>query len=492
MSRYVYYLIWIIIFCCILFLPVDQNNTIKKEMASKIDYEALAKKYYDEYLETLRQLVAIPSVNDGTNVSEEHPFGENVTKALKFVEALAKKDGFQATTYDNKVVEILIGDYEENVTLLGHTDVVPAGNTGWEYDPFTLTEVDGGILRARGVSDDKGPMLASYYALKLLKENNLLGKYQVRLLVGGNEENGSACMHHYFQTLKKKQPTYGFSPDADFPLIYGEKGIINFEVKADFDLGNIHSIIGGVAFNSVIEKCAVNMDSDPKFIEFLKENKVEFTLEENGSTTTITFIGKAAHGSTPEQGINAGMVAVNNLAKFYNIKELNKISELYNDPYGKGINAYNESKDMGKNSMNLGIVHYENNHLSLIVNFRHVDGVVPETVINNIKEANKPFEVVVSDIYKLLFYPLDSTLVSTLLKVYQEETGDYESKPLAIGGGTYAKDADNVVAFGLTFPGYEPHMHDPLENMKKEHLFKGIAIYAHAIVALGQKIEEGL
>jgi len=459
-------------------------------MATKVDYDALAKKYYDEYLETLKQLIAIPSVLDESKVTEEHPFGENVTKALNFMVDLAKKDGFQAKNYDNKVVEIIIGDYEENVTLLGHADVVPAGNSGWEYDPFTLTEVDGGILRARGVSDDKGPMLASYYSLKLLKENNLLGKYQVRLLVGGNEESGSACMHHYFQTLKMKQPTYGFSPDADFPLIYGEKGIINYEVKADFDLGKIHSIIGGVAFNSVIEKCTVNLDADQKFVEFLKQNNVEYTIEEKGATMDITFIGKAAHGSTPEQGVNAAIVAVNNLAKFYNIAELNKINEMYTDPYGKGINAYNESKDMGKNSMNLGIFHYENKHLSMIVNFRHVDGVTPEAVIENIKEANKPFEVVVTDIYKLLFYPLDSTLVSTLLNVYQEETGDYKTKPLAIGGGTYAKDADNVVAFGLTFPGHEPHMHDPQENMKKEHLFKGIAIYAHAIVALGNKIEE--
>jgi len=454
-----------------------------------VDYTALAKKYYDEYLETLKQLIAIPSVYDEKTVSDENPFGENVTKALKFIEQLAKKDGFQATNYDNKVVEIIIGDYEKNVTLLAHTDVVPAGATGWEYDPFTLTEVENGVLRARGVSDDKGPMLASYYALKLLKENNLLGKYQVRLLVGGNEESGSACMHHYFQTLKKKQPTYGFSPDADFPLIYGEKGIINYEVKADFDLGNIHSIIGGVAFNSVIEKCVVTLDADPKFVEFLKKNNVKFTLEEEGNLMKILFEGRSAHGSTPEEGINAGMVAVDNLAKFYNISELNKINELYSDPYGKGINAYNESKDMGKNSMNLGIFHYENKHLSLVVNFRHVDGVKPNEVIERIREANKPFEIEVSTIMDLLFFPLDSPLVSTLLKVYQEETGDLKSKPLAIGGGTYAKDAENVVAFGLTFPGFEPHMHDPQENMRKEDLFKGISIYAHAIVALGQRIE---
>jgi len=452
-------------------------------------YRDLAKNYEEELISTLKKFIPIKSFYDEKTVSDKHPFGEGVTQGLNFLEELARKDGFKTKIYDNKVLEIIAGDYEQNVTLLAHTDVVPAGGEGWEYDPFTLTEVDG-VLRGRGVSDDKGPLLSSYYALKLLKDNNLLGKYQVRLLVGGNEESGSACMHHYFKTLKMKQPTLGFSPDADFPLIYAEKGIINYEVGADFKLEKIHSFKGGVAFNSVIDKFVVNMDADPKFIEFLKENKVEHTVVENGSTMDVTFIGKTAHGSMPEQGINACIVGVTNLDKFYNIKELKKIADLYTDHYGLGINAYNESKEMKKNSMNLGIAEYKDNHLKLIVNFRYVNGVDPEQVLKNIEEANKPFTIKVTLRDDLLFYPVDSPLVSTLLKVYQEETGDYETKPLAIGGGTYAKDADNVIAFGLTFPGEEPDMHGPKENIKKADLFKGIYIYAHAIAALGKKIEE--
>ncbi|KAG4106020.1 dipeptidase [Neocallimastix lanati (nom. inval.)] len=354
------------------------------------NYRDLAKKYEEDLISTLRKLVVIKSYYDESTVSEEHPFGKGVTQGLEFLEELARKDGFKTKIYDNKVLEIIAGDYEQNVTLLAHTDVVPAGGAGWEYDPFVLTEVDG-VLRGRSVSDDKGSLLSSYYALKLLKDNNLLGKYQVRLLVGGNEESGSACMHHYFKTLKMKQPTLGFSPYADFPLIYAKKGIINYEAEGDFKLEKIHSFKGGVAFNSVIDNFVVNMDTDPKFIEFLKENKVNFTHVENGSNMDVTFIGKTAHGSTPEQGINACIVGVTNLNKFYNIKELKKIADLYTDHFGRGINAYNEKKN-------------------------------------------------------------------------REETGDIESKPLAIGGGTYAKDADNVIAFGLIFP--ETH-----DNNKNSVLF---------------------
>ena len=90
----------------------------------------------------------------------------------------------------------------------------------------------------------------------------------------------------------------------------------------------------------------------------------------------------------------------------------------------------------------------------------------------------------------VLYYPKDSILVSTLLSVYQEETGDYKSQPKAIGGGTYAKELENVVAFGMEFPGWNSQMHSPGECTKKEDLFKSIAIYARAIADLGKKIDE--
>ena len=80
--------------------------------------------------------------------------------------------------------------------------------------------------------------------------------------------------------------------------------------------------------------------------------------------------------------------------------------------------------------------------------------------------------------------------MQTLLEAYQKETGDYKSTPKAIGGGTYAKEADNVVAFGAEFPGWNSNMHSPGEQVKKTDLFKSVSIYAKAIVDLGKKLEE--
>ena len=125
----------------------------------------------------------------------------------------------------------------------------------------------------------------------------------------------------------------------------------------------------------------------------------------------------------------------------------------------------------------------------MVVNFRYVDTCKPNDLIVKIKEMSKPFSVTFLSESKLLFYPRESVLIQTLLKAYQEETGDYDSKPKAIGGGTYAKEANNVVAFGMEMPGWNSKMHSPGEQVRKADLIKSVSIYAKAIVELGKKLE---
>ena len=227
-------------------------------MENKNFYQELTKPYQKEMLQSLKEFVAIDSVYDESTVSEENPFGQGVSNALKYIENLARKDGFIVNNYDNKIVEILTNEEEKNISILAHADVVPVG-TGWPQDPFTVLEKDG-TLYGRGVADDKGPLLSAYYGLKALRDNNLLGNYQVRFLVGGNEESGSLCMEHYFQTLKKPAPTLGFSPDSDFPLIYGEKEILDFWPSLDIKIPHVKRIDGGVATNAVCDRVNIELD----------------------------------------------------------------------------------------------------------------------------------------------------------------------------------------------------------------------------------------
>lgn len=451
-------------------------------------YDTITLNTHEELLENLAKFVAINSVYDETTVSKENPFGKGVSEALDFIATLAKKDGFKVTNYANKVVEILCGE-GKNITILAHADVVPAG-TGWNQNPFKMVDHDD-RLTGRGVADDKGPLLAAYYAMRAVRDNHLMGNYQIRFIVGGNEESGSAGVEYYFKALKKPQPDFGFSPDAEFPLIFAEKGIINFEVKSKMKIKHIDYIKGGVASNSVIEKCEVSMDYDGDFAVYLKDNKYDVDIShDDEKKLIIVFKGKAAHGASPEEGVNAGMIALSALANYYQNEKLISLVGAYSNLQGYGIDAYGNSDEMGHNSVNVGTINYDGGQFSMIVNFRYVDTCNPKVLKDNIKIKSKPFSVSFLGESPLLYYPKDSVLVSTLLKAYQEESGDANAKPKAIGGGTYAKEANNIVAFGAEFPGWNSKMHSPGEQVKKADLFKSISIYAKAIVDLGKKLNE--
>ena len=456
-------------------------------MAKDNYYQNLVKPYQEEMMKSLKELIAIDSTYDESTQDKENPFGKGVSKALQYITEMAKKDGFIVRNYDNMVVEILTNELEPNITIMAHTDVVPVG-TGWPQDPFALTE-KGDDLYARGVADDKGPLLSCYYGLKALRDNGLLGNYQVRFLVGGNEERGSLCMEHYFQTLKKKQPTYGFSPDSAYPLTYAEKGILGFVVKGKIDLPQVISMNGGVAFNSVIEKCEVVLKEDLDLVSYLNDKEVDYSYIIKGEQMVLTFNGLAAHGSVPWMGKNAAMIAIKHLGDYYKNAELKKLYKLYGPTRGEGVNAAANSEDMGTNSLNVGLFSLENGKFEMTVNYRHVETVTAEQMVGNIKEASKPFEIEVTSVSKLLYYPKDCKLITTLLRVYQEETGDYQTPIIASGGGTYAKEADNVVAFGMEYPGHDPHMHGVNETTKKSYLFESMGIYAHAIIELGKLIK---
>ena len=456
-------------------------------MKSEIKYSKLTKKYEKPLMENLKGLVAINSTYDEKTIDEKNPFGQGVTNALKFFEDLARKDGFKVTNYDNKVVEAIVGEGKKNITIMAHADIVPVG-TGWSQDPFQVVEKKG-VVYGRGVADDKGPLLSCYYGLLALKENNLLGKYRVRFLVGGNEESGSLCMEHYFHTLKKEAPTYGFSPDSDFPVVFAEKGIMNFEVKKKVNVPGLLSLSGGTAPNSVIELCTVRYEINNDIIPFLVKNFPDAEVLTRDDIVNITFHGKAAHGSTPQLGVNAGMRAMKFLADYTKNKDLQKFVDCYSDVYGKGCHATGYSHDMGQNSLNVGLIDYQDEIITMIVNFRFVETCEPVDLKSNIVENSRPLSVKFLGYSPLLYFKKDSPLIKTLVNAYRAETGDTKTEPLAIGGGTYAKETSNVVAFGLEYPGWDSKMHSVGEQIRVDALNQGMAIYARAIHDLGKLIE---
>jgi succinyl-diaminopimelate desuccinylase len=446
------------------------------------NFKKLSRTYEKNALVALEQFVRINSVYDPTTIKEGQPYGAGVKAALDYFAKLGNDYGFKVDTCNGYCTELTIGEKGPLIGIYGHSDVVPATGS-WTNPPFSATLKDG-RLWGRGTADDKGPLIAALYAVKLLKDNGLLKNFRVKVVSGGDEERGSSCLRYYFEQHHGEEPRFGFTPDADYPLIYAEKGIRNYVLTRICSLSPIIAMDGGVVSNAVCDKLIVTLKSDKKLEDYVKANKVACDISSNEFVTILTFKGKAAHGSTPEKGVNAGLVAFKVLGDFYKLEPLQLLSQVLADPHGQNFGGYNNSKELGEATYNYGIFKYDGKVLKISLDFRYGEEADPDHLIDNLQAKSKLVGTELSEAKPLLF-DKNSPLVATLLKAYRQETWKFFDKPLAIGGGTYAKEAKNTVAFGASFKGHEGNMHSPDEYIYVDDFNEDIAIYAHAIYLLG-------
>jgi len=452
-----------------------------------MNYEKIARENLDIVVQELCDWVKIDSVYDDTTIKDKMPFGKGVYYALEYIAELAEKYGFNVDRCDGYCTEISIGEGEEIIMIMGHADVVPTG-VNWQYDPF-LGEVVDGYVYGRGSEDDKGPTMASFHALRILKDMNLLNpnkKYV--LVVGGNEERGSECLKYYFNILKKPHPKYGFTPDAEFPLVYGEKGIMTYEFKGKKESKIVKFIEGGIVANAVIGNAVAVLNGklvlDEQLKEFTSKYGLSGKLEYKDNETIINFTGKIAHAAMPNLGKNALAYLLMFLNENIEDEVLKHFAPLFSDYYGENMGIAIDGERMGKLTMNLGLGKYENSNYSFTINIRYPIDVTGEDVLEKLNAKILDKGILISD-SKPLYVDPNSNFIKTLLKAYQDISGDYDTKPMTIGGGTYARNTINSVAFGMCFPDEEELAHQINEVLSIDSLEKGLAIYLKALHLLG-------
>lgn len=448
------------------------------------NFKKLSKTYQKNAVVALQQFVRIPSTYDGGTKKEGQPYGEKVKAALDYFAKLGTDYGFKVDKCDGYCTELSIGEAGPLIGIYGHSDVVPATGTWTKGQPFEA-KMDDERMWGRGTADDKGPLIAALFAVKLLKDNGLLNGFRVKIVSGGDEERGSSCLKYYFEKHHGEEPAYGFTPDADYPLIYAEKGIRGYQCTRICDLSPIVAMDGGVVTNAVCDTFLVTLKKDPKFEQYLKDGKVSCEIEPVDALTMVKFIGKAAHGSTPERGVNAALIGFKALGDFYHLEPLSTLSAALADPNGKSFDGYEHSNELGDTTYNYGIVKYDGKVLRLSLNFRYGESCNPDAMVDNLQKQSKLVCTLIDEAKPLLFQQ-DTPLVRTLLKAYRQETWRLFDKPLAIGGGTYAKEAKNTVAFGASFKGHEGNMHSPDEYIYLKDFYQDIVIYARAVYLLGK------
>lgn len=468
-----------------------------------IDWQKEVEKRKTDLLEDLKGILCINSERDDHQVDKENPFGPGPRKALEHMLSYGERDGFTVKNVDNYAGHIEYGSGEEIVGIFGHMDVVPAGD-GWDTEPYEPVIKDGKIF-ARGASDDKGPSIAAYYAMKMIKELNLPLSRKIRFVVGSDEESGWADMDYYFQHEKK--PDFGFSPDAEFPIINGEKG--NVTLYAKFDTSStgkydLESFTAGLRENMVPGTAtAVLKAPTTEAVErmsgaltvFLEEEPVNGTMEHDGTTVTVKITGKGAHGASPQSGINAATYLATFLDSYAfagAAKEFLQVvaTVLHEDFYGQKLGVAFEDPKMGKLTMNAGLFEFKKNgkesYISL--NFRYPKGITAEELKKAVQQTTEPLGATItqgSRNQEPHYVPADDPLVETLLKVYEDHTGQKGHEQI-IGGGTYGRLLKRGVAYGAMFPGYTDTMHQANEFMALDDLFRATAIYADAIYRLAK------
>ncbi len=466
---------------------MKENATPIKILETK--WRELVAPYKEEALEELKKLIAIDSVLDESTATKEMPFGKGVEEALNYVAELGKRLGFHVDRCDNYVTELTYGEGEKTLDIYAHVDVVPVDKEKWIHNPFELNLEEDNVMYGRGTSDDKGPGIACLYAVKALMDHNMLGGYRLRFLFGGNEENGSLCLEHYFKEMHKEYPTMGFSPDAEYPLIFAEKSIYAYEAINFIDIPFVDDFSLGSALNIVLAEasCVIHKPEEEIKValdKYLEEHtEVKATIKEN----KVMFTGKPCHGSTPWNGVNAGLHMLNFLGDFLSIRALNTVYEQYNDGMGNNIGGNYKDQYFSETSYNVGKISYSDGKVTLSVNLRFPAGMDIDKILTNVCGQTRAIIKNLGGSDGFIMNP-DSDLVKILLNAYQEETGDYESKPLAIGGGTYARESKNSIAFGAQFINRDYRMHGNDEFFPLSDFYDNMQIYANAIYHLSEHL----
>jgi succinyl-diaminopimelate desuccinylase len=473
---------------------VNTSNQIFSQIDQQLS--AWVDAHRDELIDKTQRLLQVPSVKG--EPAPGAPFGIETRRALDLALGFAAEHGLTIKNLDGYAghaewVAEGVAPEAEIVGVLAHVDVVPEGD-GWTHPPFGGEIADGKVY-GRGAIDDKGPAMAGLFGMLAVKECGVpLGK-RLRMILGADEESGFGCVKHYF--AREEMPATGFTPDGMFPLVYAEKGIANVTLTrpapAEGERIHVISLNGGRRSNMVpdfAEAILHQHDAPWAAMRSRLESVIGVKTEQlDGERLRVTARGVSAHGSTPEQGINAVVLLCDALLLLDHqedqVQMIERICAWGQDTTGGALGIAGADDVAGPLTSNLGVASLDDGTLSLTFNIRYPVTWTVDTLRTRLEPILAETRFSIGEITDQgpLYVPQDDPLVETLLSVYRAETGD-ESPAKTIGGGTYARAMTHGVAFGPDFPGTPGVAHQADENWPVDQLVLAAKIYAKALARL--------
>ena len=434
----------------------------------------------DDFLASLKTLISYPSVlNEGENGT---PFGQAIQDVLEKTLEIAQEMGFQ--TYldpEGYYGYAEIGQGEELLAVLCHLDVVPAGDLeDWQTPPFEATLKDGWLI-GRGVQDDKGPSLAALYAVKSLLDQGVVFTKRIRFIFGTDEETLWRCMNRYNQIEEKAD--LGFAPDSSFPLTYAEKGLL--QVKLHGPGWEDRPLQAGRALNVVPDKATYKGDRLEELLPVIEQSGVKYSEE----AEAVTVLGLSKHSKDAAEGVNAIVGLAESLSLIQPHPALLFIADAVGeDATGAALFGEINDEPSGALSFNIATLSIDEQQSEIGIDIRIPVLADKEALVKRLSEVAASYQLQYEefDYVAPLYVPLDSPLVSTLMAVYQEETGD-QTPAMSSGGATFARTMENCVAYGALFPDALQTEHQANERAKLDDLYRAMEIYAETIRRLAAK-----
>lgn len=469
-------------------------------MNDKRDLTGHSRAWFDdhlaEYLTDLEELVSIPSISSAPEAGE--PFGRECQRVLAAGCRILEKHGF-AGQLDSSRAFLTCQASPAGARSLGifsHLDVVPIGDPAdWRYPPFAVSRQND-FLIGRGVGDNKGPALLLLYVLRYLRQQGVDLKYGLQLFWGINEENGMRDIREYL--TKYPEPQIAFTPDADFPVCIGEKGIIEAQLEYDFSASSLLTLASGEVSNSVADwaEATFRITGETHIASDRIPEHITLQLAD-ANVLRVRAKGKSTHAAFPEGSINA----VVELAKFLLTTSLCDeparrlmagIVALLEDYYGSGLDLAHQSAVFGPLTVAGGFSVSEDKIYRQNLNIRTAPEITAEEVLRSLTRAAGAwgFTAQLLNSSAGFYHSPEAPWIQAMLKAIRTTAGGAgPAVPYVMGGATYSRRLKHCVGFGpgnkaIRKPADLGNGHQPDECIALQALREAFAVYVSYLLEL--------
>lgn len=462
-------------------------------------FENYINKYSDLIIKDLINIIDIKTVND--EKKPNMPYGEGVYRGLKYILNKGNEWRYKTQNYLGHCGHIEVGKGEYTIGILCNVDVQEP-NKQWTKEPFK-GEVDNEKIYGLGASGTKGALIACLYAMRFLEEGGYIPEdKKIRLLIGCDKYQQGKSINYYKEY--EGVPEIGFSPDGVFPVVYGEKGIIDLTLKmyipSDYEAPiNIVEISGGEVGGGVPDSATMILSCEEFFKEkveeelknFAKNEALEYNFTSQNKLVCIVIKGKWAKSDEPEKGKNAVAYAMKFLSQFEEVIDRSSFVEEFENListtyHGERLKCDFKGDESGDFTFNVEKIKLSGEEAILHVNITHPISYLYGEVIDKVKEGFKYTSLRIENIEhaRPITFSRDSFVVKKLLKAYRDVTGDKESEPYTRSTKSYARTISNTIAFGPLFPNSPSKEVNQDEFISVENLFNLVEIYARGLVEL--------